>query len=104
MSKARGEGMINIWGAVIAFFAALLLSFANYLISKALIKSNPQYYSFSAIAHQLINVAYMIILYFLAPKTPFDVVYLLVGAVLGITVGLAVFTRMLIRGLNKDRN
>ncbi|MBR4292158.1 MAG: hypothetical protein IKT54_00895 [Clostridia bacterium] len=95
--------MTNIIGAAIAFAVALLLSFANYLISRAIMKKSPQYYSFGAIIHQAINVAYMVLLYFIAPKTPFDAVYLLVGAVLGITAGLVLFTSMLLKNTKKGK-
>jgi hypothetical protein len=93
----------NIIGAAIAFAVALLLSFANYLISRAIMKKSPQYYSFGAIIHQAINVAYMVLLYFIAPKTPFDAVYLLVGAVLGITAGLVLFTSMLLKNTKNGK-
>lgn len=95
--------MTNIIGAAIAFAVALLLSFANFLISRAIMKKSPQYYSFGAIIHQAINVAYMVLLYFIAPKTPFDAVYLLVGAVLGITAGLALFTSMLLKNTKNGK-
>ena len=95
--------MTNIIGAAIALAVALLLSFANYLISRAIMKKSPQYYSFGAIIHQAINVAYMVLLYFIAPKTPFDAVYLLVGAVLGITAGLVLFTSMLLKNTKNGK-
>lgn len=87
----------NIIGAVIAAAVGFLIAFINYVFSKNLLLKNPDKYSASFIARQFLQVAYLVLVYFIGSKTQVaDLVYLLVGAVAGMTLPMFFFTKKLL--------
>lgn len=87
----------DIIGAVIAAAFGFLIAFTNYIISKKVLLKNPDKYSASFVARQILQVAYLVLVYFIGSKTQFaDLAYLLVGAVAGMTIPMFFFTKKLL--------
>ncbi|MBR3781489.1 MAG: hypothetical protein IKK63_09855 [Clostridia bacterium] len=87
----------NIIGAVIAAAVGLLIAFANYVFSKKVLLKSPEKYSVSFVIRQILQVAYLVLVYFIGSKTQIaDLAYLLVGAVAGMTVPMFFFTKKLL--------
>ncbi len=78
--------------------AGLLVAFVNYLFSKSVLVKAPQKYSLITVVRQILQVGFLAAVYFIGTKTELaDPVYLLVGAVLGMTVPMIYFTKKLLR-------
>lgn len=86
-----------VFGALLSFLCGALVSFINYLITRAILKKKPQMLTVSAVIRQILNVAYLAAVYFISSHTPWGVVPLLVGGVFGITLSLFLFTYLLIK-------
>lgn len=87
----------DVIGAVLAAVAGLFVSFANYLFSKKILINSPDKYSFITVVRSVIQVGFLALVYFIGTKTGIaDPVYLLVGAVLGMTVSMFFFTKKLL--------
>ena len=87
----------NIVGAIITFVLGFAVAGLNFLLSKAILTKQPDKYAFSTILRQLIQVLYIVAVYFVAEKTPWDMMYMLVGAVLGVTLPMFFFTQRLVK-------
>lgn len=87
----------DIIGAAIAVAIGLFVAFVNYLISKKILIKAPEKYSLITVVRTVIQVAFLALVYFVGTKTGIaDPVYLLVGAVLGMTVPMFFFTKKLL--------
>lgn len=87
----------NIIGAVTAAVAGVLIAFVNYVFSKKVLIKAPEKYSLITVARQILQVGFLVIVYFVGEKTQLaDPVYLLVGAVAGMTVPMFFFTKKLL--------
>lgn len=86
----------DIIGAVISALIGFAIAYLNYVISKYVLKKSPQKYSFTTVLRQVIQIAYLAAVYFIGEKTGTDIIYLLVGAVLGMTLPMLYFTKKLI--------
>ena len=87
----------DIIGAVIAAAVGFLIAYANYIFSKKVLLKAPDKYSFTFVARQILQVAYLVLVYFIGSKTQLaDLMYLLVGAVAGMTVPMFFFTKKLL--------
>lgn len=87
----------DIIGAVIAAVTGVAIAFVNYLFSKKMLIKAPEKYSFITVIRQVIQVGFLALVYFIGAKTEIaDPVYLLVGAVLGMTVPMFFFTKKLL--------
>lgn len=86
-----------MFGAVLAFLCGALVSFVNYLITRAILTKKPQMLTVSAVIRQILNVLYLAAVYFISPHTPWGVVPMLVGGVFGVTLSLFIFTCLLIK-------
>ena len=86
----------NIIGAVVAAAVGVGIAFVNYLISKAVLAKSPDKYSITTVMRQIIQVGFLVIVYFAGEKTEYDPIYLLIGAVLGITLPMFLFTKKLL--------
>ena len=88
---------LNIIGAVVAAVIGVSIAFLNYFISKTVIKKAPDKYSLVTVARQVIQVGFLAIVYFVGAKMQnINIVYLLVGAALGMTVPMVYFTKKLL--------
>lgn len=86
----------NIIGAVIVAAIGVGVAFINYLISKAILTKSPDKYSMTTVIRQIIQIGFLVIVYFASEKTAYDPMYLLIGAVLGITLPMFLFTKKLL--------
>ena len=86
----------NIIGAVVVAVVGVGVAFVNYLISKTVLSKIPDKYSATTVLRQIVQIAFLVIVYFISKKTNYDPMYLLVGAVLGITVPMFIFTKKLL--------
>lgn len=84
-------------GAVLAFLLGAGVAFLNYLVSRAVLRKKPERYAISSVIRQFINVSFLVALYFLAPVTPWEQMVLPIGGAVGMTVGMPVFTGLLLR-------
>ncbi len=87
----------NIIAAVVAAAVGFLIAFVNYVISKKVLMKKPDKYSASFVVRQILQVAYLVAVYFIGSKTQIaDLTYLLVGAVAGMTIPMFFFTKKLV--------
>lgn len=93
----------NIVGAIITFVLGIVVAGLNFLLSKAILTKQPEKYAHSTILRQIIQILYMVAVYFVTPYTPWSLWYTEFGAVLGITVPMIFFTHKLLQ-LNASMN
>ena len=86
-----------LWGAVFAFLGGITVGGACYLISRQVLMRAPSRFSAVSMVRNLIQVGYFLAVYFLAPVLPWDLIPLLVGAALGITLSTFWFTARLVK-------
>ena len=91
----------NIVGAIIAFAFGVVIAFLNFLLSKAILTKQPEKYAFSTIIRQATQVLYLVAVFFVSDYTPWDSWYMLIGAVLGVSVPMIYFTHKLLQ-LNQN--
>jgi hypothetical protein len=95
------KGGVNLSSSVIGFLAAFLigtaLSYVSYLLTARAAKNPSEKFAAVSLLRQVFNIGYLALVYFLAPYTPWDRIWMLVGAVLGVTLPMFVFTFLLLR-------
>ncbi len=89
--------MEDILGAVIAFAVGVGIATLNYYISKYFLEKNPDKFAMTTVVKQVINVGYLVAAYVLGDFLPCKLSYVLIGAVLGITLPMFIFTRKLLK-------
>lgn len=87
----------NIIGAALAFVVGVGIASANYALSRHILKKAPKQYLSTQIIKQLIQIAYIVLIYFFSDKTPWSPLWVLVGGCLGITVPMLWFTVKLVK-------
>ncbi len=93
----------NIVGAIITFALGIGVATVNFLLSKAILTKQPEKYAFSTIIRQIMQILYIVAVYFVSTVAPWDMWYMLIGAVLGVTVPMVYFTHKLLQ-LNQTAN
>ena len=86
----------NIIGAVICAMAGFLVAYINYALSRKILKTQPEKFALATVARQVVQVGYLIAVYFIGSKLSVSLVFLLVGAVIGMTVPMFFFTKKLL--------
>ncbi len=86
----------NIIGAVICALAGFLIAFVNYLLSRKILETRPEKFALATVARQVIQVGYLIAVYFIGSKLSVSLAFLLAGAVVGMTVPMFFFTKKLL--------
>lgn len=88
---------------IAAFALGALLAFVGFLIAKkTILKENGNLPAVSVI-RQLLNVAYLVVLFFVAQKTGWDLYALLIGGALGVTVPSFLLTARLVRHIHNEK-
>lgn len=87
----------NVFGAVLAFLAGAGLAAAGYGLSRRVLKKNAGKYVAAQMAKQVIQVLFLVGLFVLGGRTPWDRSWLLVGGALGLTLPMVWFTYKLVR-------
>lgn len=95
--------MKEYWPAVIAFVCGVLMEFANYLITRAVLSGKG-----SALAvlpvRTIIAGGFIAALYFIGKAAGTDLTRLMIGGAAGASVGLIVFTAKLLKGKESGAN
>lgn len=87
----------NIIGAFITAVIGFLIAYVNYLLSGRVLIKAPDRFSAVTIARQALQVGFLAVVYFVGTKIQeINPVYLLVGAVLGLTLPMIYFTKRLL--------
>ena len=89
-------------GMLAAFLIGAALSYVNYLLTAKAAKASSGQLAGISLLRQLINIGYLALVFFLAPYTPWDRIWMLVGAVLGVTLPMFLFTFLLLRRLKQQ--
>lgn len=84
-------------GGAAAAIIGLLIAFINYFISKKVLIKAPEKYSLITVARQVLQIGFLALAYFVGTKIQtVDPTYVLVGAVLGMTLPMVYFTKKLL--------
>jgi F0F1-type ATP synthase assembly protein I len=95
--KAGGYMVTDIIGVIIAVLCGFLVAVLNYFLSKTVLEKAPAKYSLITIVRQVLQIGFLVVVYFTGTKTQLaDPVYLLIGAVLGMTIPMVYFTKKLL--------
>lgn len=87
----------SIIGAVAAAIIGLLISYVNYIFSKKVLVKAPEKYSLITVVRQIFQIGFLIVTYFIAARIETaDPTWILVGAVLGMTLPMIYFTKKLL--------
>ena len=87
----------NIIGALVTVLAGFLIAFANYIFSKKVLIKFPDKYAFISVVRQALQVGFLVVVYFIGTKIEgLNIVYLLVGAVIGMTLPMIYFTKQIL--------
>ncbi|MBR5202200.1 MAG: hypothetical protein IKW45_02950 [Clostridia bacterium] len=93
----------NIIGAVITFALGGVVSYLSFLISKSILIKQPEKFAFSTVLRQTIQIFYLVAVYFISKYISWDTWYMLIGAVVGVTVPMIYFTHKLLQ-INQSNN
>ena len=92
--------MESLPGAVIAALTGAAVAFLNYRITRRAAEkssSGSPFLTAAPVLRMLLSAGLLAAVYFAAPLTPWDRIWLLAGAAVGLTVPLFVFTFLLVR-------
>lgn len=78
----------NLIGAALTFLIGIGIGAANYALSRYILLKKPGQYAMTMMARQFVQIAYIVLVFVLGPFTPWDRIWMLVGAVLGITLAM----------------
>ena len=86
----------GVTGFVVALLGGVAIAVVNARISQAAYFRNTSRLSLCFLARQLLNVGYLVALYFLSDILPWDAVTLLLGGALGLTLPSFYFVRRMV--------
>ncbi len=86
----------NIIGAFICALAGFFVAYGNYLLSRKILETHPEKFAVATVARQILQVGYLIAVYFVGSGLPVSLAFLLTGAVVGMTVPMLFFTKKLV--------
>ena len=89
-------------GAVITFSIGVLLATVNYYLSRYIMRNSTKGLAPFSFLRQLINIGYMVLLFLVADSLPWDIMPVIVGGALGITLPIFFFTKKLIAEAELD--
>lgn len=88
---------LNIIGGGLATIVGVFVAFLNYFLSKTVLVKMPDKYSFVTVIRQVFQIGFLALVYFIGDRIDkLNSVYLLVGAVVGMTVPMLFFTKKLL--------
>ena len=94
--------MKDILGAAVTLLVGVGIATLNFYISKYILNKKPDKFAMTTLVRQILNIGYLVAVYMLGDFLPCKLTYLLVGAVVGITLPMFIYTRRLIK-LNETR-
>lgn len=87
----------NIIGVALATVIGLGVAFLNYFLSKTVLLKAPDKFSLTTVLRQVIQVGYLVLVYFIGNRVEgLNSIYLLVGAVSGMTIPMLFLTKKLL--------
>ena len=92
----------DILGALIVAFSGLIIAFINYRISLYILTKMPNKYSFATIIRQVIQITFIVGVYFIGEALELNIIYLLIAAALGTTMPMFLFTKKLLKFNSKS--
>lgn len=93
----------NILGAGIACIVGIGVAAINYGIARFILKKQPERYALSQLFRQVLQIGYLLLLYFAGSKTPWSEIWLLVGGALGLTLPMPFLTYRLVKFNNSRK-
>ena len=87
----------NIVGALLSFAVGVGIAAVCYGISRWALLHRPERYVAADVVRRLLQIGYLLALYFLGGYTPWDKLWLVVGGGLGITLPMFWFTYRLVK-------
>ncbi|MBQ8642302.1 MAG: hypothetical protein IJ480_08810 [Clostridia bacterium] len=84
----------------IACLLGVCLAYVNYRLTGKAARSSGSALSLIPVVRMFLSVGYLAAVYFLAPYTPWDRIWMLAGAVAGLTVPMFFFTFLLLRQIS----
>lgn len=87
----------NFLGAGIACLGGAGIAAINYAVARFILKKYPEQYAAGQLIRQVLQIGYLLLLYFAGAALPWDRVWLLVGGALGLTLLMPFFTYRLVR-------
>ena len=87
----------DIVGILIVFAAGIVIATINYYISKYVIKNQPEKYAIITVFRQLIQVFFLVAVFFISKYLPWDRIYLLIAGAVGTTLPMIWFTHRLVK-------
>ena len=92
--------MQSIAGFLLAAAAGCAAAAVNYLLTRRVMARGAGLIGALSVLRMLLSVGLLAGVWFLAPDTPWDRTWMLVGAAVGLTLPLTVFTYLLVRRAN----
>ncbi len=90
-------------GAILAAALGAAIAYANYRLTERAARNPAERFGLVSLARQVLNLGYLAAVFLLAPLTPWDRIWCLVGAVAGLTLPTFFFTFRLLGRINADR-
>lgn len=90
----------SIVGCILAALPSILIAWINYRLTGRAAKSGSTSLSLVPVLRMVLGIGYLAVLYFAAPYTPWDEIWLLAGGAVGLTVPMFLFTFLLLRQVN----
>lgn len=87
----------NIIGAAVCALFGLFVAYVNYALSKKILETKPDKLALATVLRQAVQVGYLIIVYFAGKEFTENSAFLLVGAVVGMTLPMFFFTKKLLK-------
>ncbi|MBR3767756.1 MAG: hypothetical protein IKL10_05905 [Clostridia bacterium] len=84
-------------GVILAFIIGAMICFANFKLSEYFLKKHTEHFSKISFLRQIIQVLYILVLFFIAKYTPWDRTFVLIGGALGVTLPMFIFTYKLLK-------
>ncbi len=91
----------NVISMAVCIMAGVLVAYINYLISKRILETHPEKLAFSAVIRQVVQISYLAAVYFIGARLEMNLIMLLAGAAVGMTVPMLFFTKKLV-SINKQ--
>ncbi len=86
----------NIIGALTCAAAGFLIAYVNYALSRKILRTCPEKFVLSTVVRQVVQVGYLAAVYLVGSGFSVNIIYLLAGAVIGMTVPMLFFTKKLV--------
>ena len=92
----------SMLGALLALALGAGISYVNYRLTSRSVSNPNERFAGVSLLRQALNIGYLAAVFFVGPYTPWDRTWLLVGAVIGLTIPTFFFTFLLLRRLNRN--